>query len=73
MTRLPRISGRDCAKALEKRGFLIRRQKGSHIVLRRSEPFAQVVEPDPKELDRGTLRAILRQAGISLEEFETSI
>jgi predicted RNA binding protein YcfA (HicA-like mRNA interferase family) len=47
----------------------MRRQEGSHIVLRRDQPFAQVVVPDHKELDRGTLRAILRGAGIAVEEF----
>ena len=56
-------------KALAKAGFLFKRQEGSHIILRRNDPFAQVVVPDHKELDRGTLRAIIRQAGISVEEF----
>ena len=37
--------------------------------MRRDEPFAQVVVPDHKELDRGTLRAILRQADLSIEDF----
>ncbi|HZY41038.1 MAG TPA: type II toxin-antitoxin system HicA family toxin [Anaerolineae bacterium] len=69
MSGLPRISGRDCVKALAKRGFYVRRQEGSHIVLRRDDPFAQVVVPDHKELDRGTLRAIIRQAGLSVNEF----
>jgi predicted RNA binding protein YcfA (HicA-like mRNA interferase family) len=39
------------------------------VVLRRDDPFAQVVVPDHAELDRGTLRAIIRQAGLSVEEF----
>ena len=39
------------------------------MILRRDDPFAQVVVPDHKELDRGTLRAIIRQAGLSVEEF----
>ena len=39
------------------------------MILRRDEPFAQVVVPDHKVLDRGTLRAIIRQAGLSTEEF----
>ena len=39
------------------------------MVMRRDEPFAQVVVPDHKELDRGTLRAILRSAGVEVEEF----
>ena len=69
MSGLPRISGRECVKALNKIGFYLKRQEGSHIILRRNEPFAQLVVPDHKELDRGTLRAIIRQAGISVGEF----
>jgi predicted RNA binding protein YcfA (HicA-like mRNA interferase family) len=69
MTRLPGISGRECVRALAKVGFVLRRQEGSHMILRRAEPFAQVVVPDHRELDRGTLRAILRQVGISVREF----
>jgi len=69
VSKLPRISGRDCMKALERLGFYRKRQTGSHVVMRRDEPFAQVVVPDHDELDRGTLRAILRQAGLTVEEF----
>ena len=69
MIKLPNISGRDCVKALNKIGFLFKRQEGSHIILRKTEPFCQVVVPDHKELDRGTLRAIIRQPGISVEQF----
>jgi predicted RNA binding protein YcfA (HicA-like mRNA interferase family) len=69
MTRLPRVSGRECLAARKKRGFYFKRQHGSHIILRRDEPFAQVVVPDYDELDRGTLRAILRQAGVAVDEF----
>ncbi|MCX6639205.1 MAG: type II toxin-antitoxin system HicA family toxin [bacterium] len=69
MTKLPNVSGRKCVKTLEKMGFYFKRQEGSHIILRRNDPFCQVVVPDHKELDRGTLRAILRQASISIEEF----
>jgi predicted RNA binding protein YcfA (HicA-like mRNA interferase family) len=39
------------------------------MILRRDNPFSQVVVPDHKTLDRGTLRAIIRQAGLSAEEF----
>ena len=45
------------------------RQYGSHIVLKKSDPFAQIVVPDHKELDTGTLRAIIRQSGLSVDEF----
>jgi predicted RNA binding protein YcfA (HicA-like mRNA interferase family) len=54
---------------LEKIGFFFKRQEGSHIIMRRQNPFDQVVVPDHKVLDRGTLRAIIRQAGLSIEEF----
>ena len=69
MSALPRISGRDAIRALSKAGFVIIRQSGSHIVIKRSEPFAQLVIPDHKELDTGTLRAIIHQADISVNDF----
>jgi predicted RNA binding protein YcfA (HicA-like mRNA interferase family) len=69
MIELPRISGRECVGALGRAGFQIKRQHGSHIILRRDAPFAQAVVPDHKELDRGTLRGILRQTGLTPEEF----
>jgi len=70
MSKLPVISGQqECARALERAGFYLKRQTGSHLILRRDEPFVQVVVPDHKVLDRGTLRAIIRQAGLSMDEF----
>ena len=69
MTKLPKISGKECITALSKAGFYFKRQSGSHIVLRRDDPYAQLVVPNHKELDRGTLRAIIRQADISVNEF----
>lgn len=69
MSKLPSISGRAWMKALERAGFEVRRQEGSHVILRCAQPFAQLVVPDHKELDRGTLRAIIRQADLTVEEF----
>lgn len=69
MSFLPRISGRECIAALQKADFITIRQSGSHVVLKRSAPFAQLVVPDHKELDTGTLRAIIRQSGLSVDEF----
>jgi predicted RNA binding protein YcfA (HicA-like mRNA interferase family) len=68
MSKLPRLSGRELVAALEKIGFQVRRQRGSHIVLRRDQPFAQTIVPDHRELDRGTLRAIIRQVDLSVDE-----
>ncbi|BDI16731.1 hypothetical protein ANSO36C_25330 [Nostoc cf. commune SO-36] len=56
---MPIISGQGCIKALGKAGFDLLRQRGSHIILRRDEPFAEVVVPNHQELDKGTLRAII--------------
>ncbi len=69
MTGLPRISGQDCVKALGKIGFYLKRQQGSHMILRRDNPFAQVVVPNHRELDRGTLRAIIKQADLGVADF----
>ena len=69
MSKLPRISGRECRRALEKAGFVFKRQHGSHMILRRDDPFSQTTVPDHRELDRGTLRAILRQSDLTVDEF----
>jgi len=69
MTRLPVISGRKCVAALSKAGFYFKRQHGSHIVMRREDPFAQIIVPNHKVLDRGTLRAIIRQADMNVQSF----
>ena len=69
MSKLPVISGADCVKALGKIGFEVYRQRGSHIVLVRKAPPTQTTVPNHKELDRGTLSAIIRQTGITVEEF----
>ena len=65
MSKLPVISGRQFVRALEKVGFVFDRQRGSHMMLFRSDPPTTLSVPDHHELDRGTLRALLRQAGIS--------
>jgi len=57
MSKLPRVSGPDAIKALGKAGFRFVRQQGSHIILRRDDPFGQTTVPNHRELDRGTLRA----------------
>ena len=68
MSMLPQVSGADVVRTLRKLGFTIRRQHGSHIILRRDDPFAQTVVPEHRQIDRGTLRAILRQSGITAED-----
>lgn len=67
MPKLPRVSGRECCKALVALGFVEVRQRGSHVVMRRGE--SGCVVPMHKEIKTGTLLGVLRQAGISAEEF----
>lgn len=69
MSKLPRMSGEQVVSALQRIGFRVRRRHGSHIIMRRDTPFAQTVVPAHWELDRGTLRAILRQIDLSVEDF----
>jgi predicted RNA binding protein YcfA (HicA-like mRNA interferase family) len=59
MSKLPRISSRECIRALAKVGFYFVRQTGSHITLRRDEPHAQVVVPESREMPTGTLRRVM--------------
>jgi len=68
---LPRISGREVVAALSKIGYKRDRQKGSHIVLRQvAYPHRRVVVPDHREVAKGTLRKIIRQVGLTVEEFK---
>ena len=69
MSKLPQISGKECVKTLGKARFYIKRQKGSHIILCRNDPFAEVVVPNHKNLDKRTLRAIIRQAELDVNKF----
>lgn len=72
MSRLPSVNPNDCIKALEKIGFYVSRQKGSHVQMRRDEPQPARTVPVPvskKPLPRGTLRSIIRQAGLTVDEF----
>lgn len=69
---LPHISGREVVKALRKLGYEYDRQRGSHIVLRQIvAPHRRVVVPDHDEVAKGTLRAIIREVGLSVDEFKS--
>ena len=71
MSVLPRISGREVVAALLKIGYEKDRQKGGHIVLRQTAyPHRRVVVPDHHEVAKGTLRKIIRQVGLTVEEFK---
>jgi predicted RNA binding protein YcfA (HicA-like mRNA interferase family) len=63
------LSGREVRAALERVGFVFRRQSGSHMVLRRDDPYARAVVPDHKQIRIGTLRRIIADASLTVEEF----
>ena len=74
MGELPVVSGRDVVKALAALGYAVDRQRGSHIVLRQSAaPHRRAVVPDHREVAKGTLRSILREAGLTVDEFRTPL
>lgn len=71
MSELPRISGREVVKARGKIGYEVDHQRGSHIALRNtSPPHRRLTVPDHAEVAKGTLRAIIRQAGLTVQEFK---
>jgi predicted RNA binding protein YcfA (HicA-like mRNA interferase family) len=71
MSPLPVISGRDAVSALTRVGYVIVRQRGSHLRLRHATDAGRlpVTVPDHKELKSGTLRAIIRDAGLTVDQF----
>ena len=70
MTKQPVVSGKQAVKALSRLGYQIDHQTGSHIILRQNaSPFRRLTIPNHRTLAKGTLRAIIRQAGLTPKEF----
>lgn len=67
MPKTPRISGADAIRVLGRLGFQQVRQRGSHVIMRRGK--SGCVVPLHRELKVGTLHGVLRQAGVSMDEF----
>ena len=71
MSQLPKISGRELVKALRKIDYEQDRQRGSHIILRQIDfPHRRVTVPDHNEVAKGTLRTIIREVGLTIDEFK---
>ena len=72
MSGLPVISGRKLCRIFEQIGYFIDHQTGSHIILRNVEPpYRRLTIPDHKEIAKGTLRKIIRQSGLTVDEFKS--
>ena len=69
MPNLPVVSGKDAVRAFERAGWRVDRQRGSHVVMLKPGHIASLSIPQHKELARGTLRALIRAAGLSVEQF----
>jgi predicted RNA binding protein YcfA (HicA-like mRNA interferase family) len=68
--KLPVVSGQEAAQAFRKMGYELDRQRGSHVLLRhRDPPYRRLSIPQHKELAKGTLRTLIREAGLTVEEF----
>ena len=75
MPKLPRLSGKEVIKVLSKAGFEVIRQKGSHVIMKKKTSESEIVTvvPNHKEVDRGTLLEIIRQAKLTRDEFRDSL
>ena len=69
MVKLPRISGMKAVKAFNKSGWSVERQTGSHIIMIKNDYKVILSVPRHKELDRGTLRKLIKSAGLTVEDF----
>lgn len=68
--RLPVVSGSEAVKAFRRIGYEVDVQEGSHMILRHSEPpHRRLSVPNHKELAKGTLRTLIRDAGLTVQEF----
>jgi predicted RNA binding protein YcfA (HicA-like mRNA interferase family) len=69
MPELPQLTGRETVRVFESLGWQVVRQKGSHIILTKSGQMATLSVPDHKEVAKGTLRSLIRSAGLTVSEF----
>jgi Predicted periplasmic or secreted lipoprotein len=69
MAELPLVSGKEAVAAFEKAGWRYVRRKGSHMIMVKTGMLVNLSIPDHKELDRGTLRKLIRLSRLSVEEF----
>ncbi len=75
MPRVPIVSGSEAVRALQRLGFKVDRQRGSHVVMKKITPAGEIgcVIPMHREVAAGTLRSALKMAGVSIEEFTEAL
>ena len=72
MNTLPKLSGREVTKVFEKFGWQMVRQRGSHMIMVKDEQIATLSIPDHDEVAKGTLRGLIRSAGLTVAEFSNA-
>ena len=73
MARLPVLSGAEAVRIFAKAGWTVGRQRGSHVILVKVGHIATLSVPDHKELAKGTLRSLIRAAGMTTDDFESLV
>ena len=75
MPKVPIISGSEAVRALQRLGFFVDRQRGSHAILKKITASGEVgcVIPMHREVAAGTLRSALKMAGVSIEQFTEAL
>ncbi len=69
MASIPVVSGREAVKVFQSLGWEVARQRGSHIILVRDGDLETLSVPDHREVAKGTVRSLIRSAGITVDEF----
>lgn len=69
MSKLPVTSGMKTVKAFQKAGWIVKRQTGSHIIMEKVGSIVTLSVPNHKEIKRGTLRNLIKDAELTIEEF----
>ena len=69
MSKLPQVSGRECVKALQRIGFYVDHQTGSHVIMYRDDPPGRIPVPNHKTIKKGLLSKIIKDAGLTVDEF----
>jgi predicted RNA binding protein YcfA (HicA-like mRNA interferase family) len=69
MPPLPVVSGAQAVKAFQRAGWVVNRQKGSHVIMLKSGNIASLSIPQHHEIAPGTLRSLIRASGMTVQEF----
>ncbi|MEO1144641.1 MAG: type II toxin-antitoxin system HicA family toxin [Cyanobacteria bacterium J06638_22] len=70
---LPVLSGREVVRVFEQLGWQVVRQRGSHIIMVKEGEIATLSVPDHREVAKGTLRSLIRSAGLTVKEFTDAL